>query len=338
MHRARPIARAVHTGTRGVIHRGGLSRRRAPAQLSTRLGAMSRKPAVDDLDAGSERARIAGWPSPVTTMASRTARTCGRAGSAGRTSAARWPLAGGRRKVCTPWSDRHRVPCRPRRVAGTPSGSRGRAPILDGVECPAGRRAARVHHRPVEVTVPRATGDTRSPGCGRGAVGSWERPWGRAFRGRARSWLRCARRSGRRPTGEAVLVLCLVVQQRLDAPAAAPRRVASGAVSRRRTVARAAPSATSATAPTRSGELDFAAAVPQGGLPAPSRQVVRRGRDGRVYLGRGMGGRRAGARDRRRGTTRWRCNPVDDALRQNEVTLGERDGAADPGAGATAHA
>lgn len=67
------------------------------------------------------------------------------------------------------------------------------------------------------------------------------------------------------------------------------------------------------------GELDFARLCRERGLPEPKRQVIRKGRDGRVFL-----------------DVRWECGlvveidgvqhfqglaPVDDALRQNAVVL-----------------
>ena len=68
------------------------------------------------------------------------------------------------------------------------------------------------------------------------------------------------------------------------------------------------------------GELDFAGMCRQVGLPPPSRQVVRTGPGGRIYLDVAWediglvveidGGHHALA-----------LSPVDDALRQNEVTL-----------------
>ena len=68
------------------------------------------------------------------------------------------------------------------------------------------------------------------------------------------------------------------------------------------------------------GELDFAAMCRRAGLPPPSRQVVRTGPGGRIYLDVAWediglvveidGGHHALA-----------LNPVDDALRQNDVTL-----------------
>lgn len=70
------------------------------------------------------------------------------------------------------------------------------------------------------------------------------------------------------------------------------------------------------------GELDFAALCRAYGLPPPTRQAVRRGPNGRIYLdvaweGVGLvieidGGHHATA-----------LNPVLDALRQNDVVLGE---------------
>jgi very-short-patch-repair endonuclease len=68
------------------------------------------------------------------------------------------------------------------------------------------------------------------------------------------------------------------------------------------------------------GELDFARMCRSAGLPPPTRQVVRTGPGGRVYLDVAWehigivveidGGHHALA-----------LNPVDDAFRQNEVTL-----------------
>jgi very-short-patch-repair endonuclease len=70
------------------------------------------------------------------------------------------------------------------------------------------------------------------------------------------------------------------------------------------------------------GELDFARLCRARGLPEPSRQVVRTHPDGRVYLDVAWddiglvveidGGHHGLA-----------LNPVDDALRQNEVVLGD---------------
>jgi very-short-patch-repair endonuclease len=68
------------------------------------------------------------------------------------------------------------------------------------------------------------------------------------------------------------------------------------------------------------GELDFAGECRRRGLPEPSRQVVRRGRDGRYYLDVVWEGWRLvveidGIHHL------WAENVVDDALRQNAVTL-----------------
>lgn len=120
----------------------------------------------------------------------------------------------------------------------------------------------------------------------------------------------------------ATLIVCLAVQQRLVAPSRllaaweevrrSPRRRLLDAVIR--DVCDGAHSL---------GELDFARMVRRAGLPPPSRQVVRTGPDGRVYLDVewedvGLvveidGGQHALA-----------LNPVDDALRQNDVTIDAR--------------
>ena len=129
---------------------------------------------------------------------------------------------------------------------------------------------------------------------------------------RAAEWARTDR--------EAVLVLCLVVQQRLTHPdrlLAAWREVA---VSRRRRLLDAAIRDICDGAQSL-GELDVVGLCRQWGLPEPSRQAVRRGPLGRVYhdlAGEDIGlvvevdgGHHALALD-----------PVDDALRQNEVSIG----------------
>ena len=117
----------------------------------------------------------------------------------------------------------------------------------------------------------------------------------------------------------AVLILCLVVQQRLVPPARLLSAWRSVRRSRRRTLLDGAIGDICDGAHSL-GELDFGALCRQAGLPAPSRQVVRTGPDGRVYLDVAWedvglvveidGGHHALA-----------LNPVDDALRQNEVTL-----------------
>jgi hypothetical protein len=121
---------------------------------------------------------------------------------------------------------------------------------------------------------------------------------------------------------QAALLVCLPVQQRLVLPGRllaawqsvrySPRRQLLDRVLR--DVCDGAQSL---------GELDFARWCREYGLPEPSRQVVRTGPGGRIYLdveweGIGLvveidGGHHARA-----------LNPVDDALRQNEVTLDRR--------------
>ena len=118
---------------------------------------------------------------------------------------------------------------------------------------------------------------------------------------------------------QAVLLLCLVVQQRLVRPAdlmgawrqvrRCRRRALVGAV-----VADLCDGAHSL------GELDFAKLCRDRGLPEPARQVVRTTGQGRIYLDVAWedislvveidGGHHAAA-----------FNPVDDALRQNDLVL-----------------
>ena len=119
----------------------------------------------------------------------------------------------------------------------------------------------------------------------------------------------------------AALILCLVVQQRLTRPdrvLATWRQVARSR--RRRLLDAVIPDLCDGAHSL--GELDFATMCRRAGLPPPSRQVVRTGPGGRVYLDVAWedlglvveidGGHHALA-----------LNPVDDALRQNEVTLAE---------------
>ena len=158
---------------------------------------------------------------------------------------------------------------------------------LDGV---------RVHRR-------RVIGPTRRAGIPRTAP-----EWAAL---RAAGWARSDR--------AAVLVLCLVVQQRLVLPARlleawndAPRR------SRWRLLDVSIPDICDGAQSL--GELDFTGLCRARGLPPPSRQVVRRGARGRVYLDAAWediglvvevdGGHHLLA-----------LAPIDDALRQNDVTL-----------------
>lgn len=119
---------------------------------------------------------------------------------------------------------------------------------------------------------------------------------------------------------EAVLMLCLPLQQRLVAPARVaaawatvergPRRRLLGAV------------VCDLTDGARSlGELDFGRLVSAVGLPPPSRQVVRQGPGGRVYLDAaweqiGLVAEIDG------GHHLLALNLIEDALRQNDVSIG----------------
>ncbi len=130
---------------------------------------------------------------------------------------------------------------------------------------------------------------------------------------RAAQWARTDR--------AAVLVLCLVVQQRLVPPARLLTAWGDTQRSTRRTLLDAVISDLCDGAHSL-GELDFAVLCRRWGIPEPTRQVVRILPGGRVYLdvvwqGIGLvveidGGHHAAA-----------LNPVDDALRQNEVVLGD---------------
>ncbi|WP_436005239.1 hypothetical protein [Knoellia sp. LjRoot47] len=120
---------------------------------------------------------------------------------------------------------------------------------------------------------------------------------------------------------EAALVLCLVVQQRLTT---APRLLAAWRGARvggpRRTFLDEAVGDLCDGAQAL-GELDFATMCRRSGLPPPTRQVVRHGPDGRVYLDAaweevGLVVEIDG------GHHQWALNPVEDALRQNDVVVG----------------
>jgi len=129
---------------------------------------------------------------------------------------------------------------------------------------------------------------------------------------RAAEWARTDR--------TATLVVCLVVQQRLVAPERLLAAWRSVGRSRRRRLLDAVIGDVCDGAQSL-GELDFGVLCTRVGLPRPSRQLVRQGPGGRVYLDVAWediglvveidGGHHALA-----------LNPVDDALRQNEVTLG----------------
>lgn len=119
---------------------------------------------------------------------------------------------------------------------------------------------------------------------------------------------------------EAALVLCLVIQQRLTSPA---RLLATWRGGTWRSLRR--PFVALAIIDICDGaqalsEFEFGRLCVRAGLPPPSRQVVRTGPRGRIYLDAGWedvglfveidGGHH-----------QWALNPVDDALRQNEVVL-----------------
>jgi very-short-patch-repair endonuclease len=118
---------------------------------------------------------------------------------------------------------------------------------------------------------------------------------------------------------QALLILCLVVQQRIVHPERLWAAREQLTPHRRRSLLRRALQDICDGAHAL-GELDFAALLRQRGLPEPSRQVVRELPNGRVYLDvrwddLGLvveidGGHHAMA-----------LTPVDDALRQNDVVL-----------------
>lgn len=117
----------------------------------------------------------------------------------------------------------------------------------------------------------------------------------------------------------AVLILCLVLQQRLTRPDRILAAWHGVRRSRRRALLDTVIPDICDGAHSL-GELDFARLCRRAGLPPPTRQVVRTGPGGRIYLDVAWedvglvveidGGHHALA-----------LNPVDDALRQNEVTL-----------------
>ncbi|HET7800216.1 MAG TPA: hypothetical protein VFL38_07330 [Humibacillus xanthopallidus] len=119
---------------------------------------------------------------------------------------------------------------------------------------------------------------------------------------------------------QAALVLCLALQQRLVPPAALLSAWQGVTRSARRALIDSVVRDVCDGAQSL-GELDFAAQCRRRGLPVPSRQAVRVLPNGRIYLDVAWdeiglvveidGGHHALA-----------LNPVDDALRQNEVVLG----------------
>jgi hypothetical protein len=196
----------------------------------------------------------------------------------------------------------------------------GAGAVLDGASSLHAAGLTGYSTKLVEVTVPRANRRRRVDGVRsrrRRVVGPLVgagvprvRPEWAALR--AAEWAKSDR--------EAALVLCLVVQQRLTHPQRLLAAWQQVKVSRRRRLL-AAIVADICDGAHSLGELDFAGMCRKAGLPPPTRQVVRHGPHGRVYLDVAWedvglvleidGGQHALA-----------LNPVDDALRQNEVTLG----------------
>jgi hypothetical protein len=191
--------------------------------------------------------------------------------------------------------------------------------VLDGVSAlQAAGLTGFTQHR-LDVTVPRANRSHQVEGVRvrrRRAVG----PTAGAGIPRARpdvATVRAAQWAGTDRT--AALIICLAVQQRLVAPARLLAAWRSVRWSARRAVLDEVFEDVCDGAHSL-GELDFGAHCVRAGLPRPSRQVVRRGPRGRVYLDVAWediglvveidGGHHALA-----------LNPVDDALRQNDVAL-----------------
>lgn len=118
---------------------------------------------------------------------------------------------------------------------------------------------------------------------------------------------------------QAALLLCMPIQQRLLMPDSLARAWADIGPSPRRQLIEAVISDVSAGAHSL-GELDFGRYCRRAGIPAPARQIVREGKQGRAYLDAGWddiglvveidGGHHQLA-----------LNPIDDALRQNEETM-----------------
>jgi hypothetical protein len=118
---------------------------------------------------------------------------------------------------------------------------------------------------------------------------------------------------------QAALLVCLPVQQRL-VPASALLGAWSGIGRTRRRALLDAVIHDVCDGAHSLGELDFAGLCRRYGLPRPLRQSVRRGRSGRVYLDVEFPGGLVVEIDG--GHHLLGLNPIDDALRANEVTLG----------------
>ena len=120
---------------------------------------------------------------------------------------------------------------------------------------------------------------------------------------------------------QAVLVMTMTVQQRLTAPERIGRELLRVRRDRRRALLHA--TVLDLMDGVRSiGEVEFAAECRRRGLPEPSRQVVRKGKDGRFYQDAcweewGVVVEIDGIQHS------WASNVVGDALRQNSITLGD---------------
>lgn len=118
---------------------------------------------------------------------------------------------------------------------------------------------------------------------------------------------------------QAATLLAMTVQQRLVSPAWVLSRWSTVKRSRRRAFLDRVVKDVCAGAESL-GELDFAALCRRRGLPPPTRQVVRRGPRGRIYLD--VWWEEYGVNVEIDGAQHGRgLAPVDDALRQNHVTL-----------------
>ena len=196
----------------------------------------------------------------------------------------------------------------------------GPGAVLDGVSALQAAGLRGFAHDRIDVSVPRANRSHRVAGVRvrrRRTVGATAG----AGIPRARPDLATVRAAQWAATDRtAVLIVCLAVQQRLVPTAGLLATWRSVPRSRRRALLDAVFTDVCDGAHSL-GELDLGALCAGAGLPPPTRQVLRRGPRGRVYLDVAWedvglvvevdGGHHALA-----------LNPVDDALRQNEVTLG----------------
>ena len=175
------------------------------------------------------------------------------------------------------------------------------APIT--ISCPRGAAPGKVTGADIRVTRWRSPGDVVGAGIPR------VRPAVGAVRGAL--WAATDR--------QAALILVLAVQQRLTTPVRLRQKLARvGRHPRRRLLARLIADIDDGAQAL--GELDFASLCRSSGLPTPSRQVVRAGRRGRVYLDVYFDGY-ALVVEIDGIAHAVGLNEVDDALRQNELSL-----------------